>query len=73
MNEDIELIITLLILLGALIFLVGTQIGRIIGQKEMDDVIRMHKLVSNIWRELLLLRTKEYTALLREYIKSTKE
>lgn len=72
MNEDPGLVVTLLILLSTLIFLVGMQIGRIIGQKEMNDVIRMHKLISNIWRDLLLLRTKEYTALLREYIKSTK-
>ena len=73
MNTDINIVITLLIILGTLIFLIGTQIGRVIGQREMDDVIRMHKLVSNIWKELLLRKTTEYTALLREYIKLTKE
>lgn len=73
MNTDVNIVITLLIILGTLIFLIGTQIGRIVGQREMNDVIRMHKLVSSIWKGLLLARTKEYTVLLREYIKATKE
>ena len=66
-------IIVWLVISGIVIFLVGTQIGRIYGQREMSKIIVMHKLVSNIWRDLLLHKTKEYTALLREYIKLVKE
>ena len=66
-------IIVWLVISGIVIFLVGTQIGRIYGQREMSKIIVMHKLVSNIWRDLLLHKTKEYTALLREYIKLAKE
>ena len=73
MNIDTEIVIILLIVLSILIFLIGTQIGRIIGQREMNDVIQMHKLVSSIWKGLFLDKTKEYITLLREYIKSTKE
>ena len=73
MNTEIEIVVILLIVLSILIFFVGTQVGRIVGQNEMKDIIRMHKLVSNIWKEQLLLKTKEYAVLLREYIKLTKE
>ncbi len=67
-----EEIIVWLVILGIITFLLGTQIGRIYEKKEMNKIIVMHNLISNIWRNLLLLRTKEYTSLLREYIKLTK-
>ena len=73
MNTDINIAVILLIILGTLIFLVGTQIGRIIGQKEMNKIIVMHKLVSNIWKGITADTLKRYDMLLREYIKLAKE
>jgi hypothetical protein len=74
MNLTTETVINLFLALCSLLtFLLGMIIGRRIGRKEMNDVTQIHKFISSIWRDLLLLKTKEYTALLREYIKLAKE
>ncbi len=71
MNITAE-IITWSIVLGIVIFLLGTQVGRIFGQREMNKVIIMHKLVSNIWKGITVDTLKRYEMLLREYIKLAK-
>ncbi len=72
MNITVEVIVWS-VMLGIIIFLLGTQIGRICGQKEMEKIIDMHKLVSNIWKGITVDTLKRYEMLLREYIKLAKE
>ena len=66
-------IIVWLVISGIVIFLVGTQVGRIYGQREMKKIIDMHKHVSSIWKGLTADTLKRYEMLFREYIKLAKE
>ncbi len=66
-------IIVQLVLLGIIIFFLGTQVGRIYGQREMKKIIDIHKHVSSIWKGLTADTLKRYEMLFREYIKLAKE
>ncbi len=73
MNADIEIVIILLVVLSILIFFIGMQIGRIIGQNEMGEIIRMHKHINSIYKGIATEMSEKHKMLSREYIKLAKE